>query len=153
MLTAWGFLAFGIVVSVWTRDKTPKGTYAPAVQNGLFRHRTSPIVHEHARACWVAGRGACNLLVRVDAVGACQQIIGRAVLPITSARALGSQSLRCDNATDLCADVVLASKSPSSFSQQQRMVAPVRLGPRHILGYKPKSQPDGEVHVQGRGWS
>ena len=149
VLTAWGFLAFGIIVSVWSRDANPRlGTYAAQASMVCFdieRHQSYTSMRVHVG--WPVE--AYNLLIRVDVVGACHvDHLEGTVFSITSARALGSQSLRCDNATDLCADVVLASKSPSSFSQQRRMVAPIRLGPRHTLGYESQSlNLDGEVHL------
>ena len=150
VLTAWAFLAFGIVVSLWWRDVNPRlGTYDVQAGKACFdieRHQSYTSMRVHVG---ITPTEVYNLLIRVDAVGMCHvDHLEGIVLSISSARALGSRSLRCDNASELCADIVLASKSPSSFSQQERMVAPIRLGPRHVLGHESQSLGlDGEVHL------
>jgi len=150
VLTAWALLAFGIVLSLWSHESNPHvGTYEPHASMACFdieRHQSYTSLRLHVGS---SPTEAYTLLVRTDAIGQCQQdTLEGVVFAISSARALGSSSLQCDNSTELCADVILASRSPSSFSKQERMVAPIRLGTPHLLGYESQSLGlDGEVHL------
>ena len=150
VLTAWALLAFGIVLSLWSHESNSHvGTYEPQASIACFdieRHQSYTSLRLHVGSFPTQ---AYTLLIRTDAVGQCQQdSLEGVVFAISSARALGSSSLQCDNSTELCADVILASKSPSSFSKQERMVAPIRLGTAHLLGYESQSLSlDGEVHL------